>query len=90
MSWLIAFANLFVITSVLFLTSCDPKEPEITFCQLNPQEFSSYCIDSKTGKEYERPLSNLRGWISTSPEDFGEIKKYYKEIKDELEACRKQ
>jgi len=70
------------------LVSCDPNEPEITFCVLIPNEFSSYCFDTKTGNEYELPIAKLNGWISASPEDFSEMKKYYKEVKAELKECR--
>lgn len=82
------FVNLCVIISFLLLTSCDPGEPTPVFCQINPQEFTAYCINTKDGDEEEVPLFNLRGYVAVSPDDFGELKKYYKKIKAELKQCQ--
>jgi len=86
---IVRFQTLFVIISGLLIVSCDPGEPQPTFCLLNPQDLSARCVETGDGgKDYDESLLELKGWVATSSDDFAEMKKYYEKIKRDLKECQ--
>ena len=64
-------------------------KPNYILCQLQPGSLFSFCVESESSKEYERPVSELReeAWICVSPEDARGLKDDYQTCQRELSRC---
>lgn len=86
------FTNLCVIISTLFLLSCDPDDPRPVFCLIDSLQGSYTCTDSRDGgRDFDANLPELLlkydALIATPFDDFAEMKKHYKKVKQDLDRC---
>ena len=80
--------NVFVrhlkILLVIFSISCGIVPPKPTLCVI--EDVSAHCFPTDPEvPEYDLEFEDMLGYIATSPEDFGDIKKFLKKILEKLD-----
>jgi hypothetical protein len=71
------------------LTSCAVKQPQPDLCSIVNYN-TAQCVPTDRAKEpYDKRLDDMLGYVCLSPQDFGDLKKYIKQILEELEKDKR-
>lgn len=74
-----------LILLAILSTSCGVKQPKPDLCSIVNYN-TAQCVPTDSAKEpYDKRLDDMLGYVCLSHEDFGDLKKYIKQVLNQLD-----
>lgn len=76
--------TILLATLSISLGACSVKQPRPDLCSIVNYN-TAQCVPTDSAKDpYDKGLDDMLGYVCLSPKDFGDLKKYLKQILEQL------